>query len=300
NSGVKKTVVEQPVNVIEEEDESAEDDYEFINRVKWKNVEEGLEESLPKMVDDRVKELTKTQVPLYVAEGLILERKHNQADVAKMIAYAIQQDCKNLWAEITLQINNAITNHIPSQVDSSVRSSAIHPSDQDDPHDDAHLEGENNAKSRRHLRMELISLENLHLVKLMKVNQKTNFNVTISTKATPVVQSCQRDPKAPALSLVNQDLLYLKKGNSGLEKFVLSLHKFHAVIFSDDDIKERTSKWVDKCVKKFNPYALYNVEHWKNSHAKIFYIKRKKNQESQLKKSTQIQRLFTSSKPMAN
>ncbi|GKB29902.1 hypothetical protein Tco_0869303, partial [Tanacetum coccineum] len=208
----------------------------------WK-LQRGLEESLPKMVDDRVKELTKTQVPLYVAEGLILERKHNQADVAKMIAYAIQQDCKNLWAEITLQINNAITNHIPSQVDSSVRSSAIHPSDQDDPHDDAHLEGENNAKSRRHLRMELISLENLHLVKLMKVNQKIYFNVTISTKATPVVQSCQRDPKAPALSLVNQDLLYLKKGNSGLEKFVLSLHKFHAVIFSDEDIEERTSKW---------------------------------------------------------
>ncbi|GJR26337.1 hypothetical protein Tco_1102569 [Tanacetum coccineum] len=33
-------------------------------------------------------------------------------------------------------------------------------------------------------------------------------------KPIPVVQSCQRDPKAPALSLVNQDLLYLKKGNT--------------------------------------------------------------------------------------
>ncbi|GJY73096.1 retrovirus-related pol polyprotein from transposon TNT 1-94 [Tanacetum coccineum] len=29
---------------------------------------------------------------------------------------------------------------------------------------------------------------------------------------------CQRDPEAPALSLINQDLLYLKKGNSGPEK----------------------------------------------------------------------------------
>ncbi|GKC69658.1 hypothetical protein Tco_1115541, partial [Tanacetum coccineum] len=72
---------------------------------------------------------------------------------------------------------------------------------------------------------------------------------------TPVVQSCQRDPKAPALSIVNQDLLYLKKGNSGPEKIVLSLHKFRAIIFLDDDIEERTSRWVDKCVKKFNPYA---------------------------------------------
>ncbi|GJX25941.1 hypothetical protein Tco_0232237 [Tanacetum coccineum] len=79
--------------------------------------------------------------------------------------------------------------------------------------------------------------------------------------STSVVQSCQRDPKAPALSLVNQDLLYLKKGNSRSEKIVLSLHKFPAVIFPDDDIEERTSRWVDKCVKKFNPYARYRHEH---------------------------------------
>ncbi|GJX98691.1 hypothetical protein Tco_0355710 [Tanacetum coccineum] len=34
-------------------------------------------------------------------------------------------------------------------------------------------------------------------------------------KTTPLVQSCQRDPEAPALSLINQDLLYLKKGSPG-------------------------------------------------------------------------------------
>ncbi|GKG19445.1 hypothetical protein Tco_0376544, partial [Tanacetum coccineum] len=39
-------------------------------------------------------------------------------------------------------------------------------------------------------------------------------------KTTPLVQSYQRDPEAPALSLINQDLLYLKKGNSGPEKIV--------------------------------------------------------------------------------
>ncbi|GJR46114.1 hypothetical protein Tco_1314217 [Tanacetum coccineum] len=95
-------------------------------------------------------------------------------------------------------------------------------------------------------------------------------------KATPLVLSCQRNPDAPALSLINQDLLYLKKGNSGPEKIVLSLHKFPAVIFNDDDIEERTSRWVNKCVKKFNPYARYGVEHWKNPHAKIFYIRKQK------------------------
>ncbi|GJS39905.1 hypothetical protein Tco_0564948 [Tanacetum coccineum] len=85
------------------------------------HLQEIMEESLLKMVDDRVKELTKTQVPVYVAQGLILERQHSQADVAKMIADAIQQERENLWAEISSQINNAITNHIPSQVNYYVR-----------------------------------------------------------------------------------------------------------------------------------------------------------------------------------
>ncbi|GJY80063.1 hypothetical protein Tco_0492814, partial [Tanacetum coccineum] len=76
-----------------------------------------------------------------------------------------------------------------------------------------------------------------------------------------VVQSCQRDPKAPGLPLVNQDLLYLKKGNSRPDKIVLSLHQFPAVIFPDDDIEERTFRWVEKSVKRFNPYARYEVEH---------------------------------------
>nr|GEX04688.1 hypothetical protein [Tanacetum cinerariifolium] len=95
-------------------------------------------------------------------------------------------------------------------------------------------------------------------------------------KTTPLVLSCQRDPEALALSLINQDLLYLKKGYSGPEKIVLSLHKFPVVILNDDDIEERTSRWVNKCVKKFNPYAQYGVEHWKNPHAKIFYIRKNK------------------------
>ncbi|GKA38893.1 hypothetical protein Tco_0731444 [Tanacetum coccineum] len=36
------------------------------------------------------------------------------------------------------------------------------------------------------------------------------------------------------------------KGNSGPEKIVLSLHKFPAIIFNDDDIEEQTSRWVNK------------------------------------------------------
>nr|GEZ15263.1 hypothetical protein [Tanacetum cinerariifolium] len=154
------------------------------------------------------------------------------------------------------------------------RSSAIHPRDQDDLYDDAHPERENSGKRQKTYEHETYvfresssgqanesepglstSVEKVsqELVEEMSETVDENDIVWESRKEiivspfpqnpTPVVQSCQRDPKAHALSLVNQDLLYLKKGNSGYEKFVLSLHKFHAVIFSDDDIKERTFRW---------------------------------------------------------
>ncbi|GKA30968.1 hypothetical protein Tco_0717273, partial [Tanacetum coccineum] len=95
-------------------------------------------------------------------------------------------------------------------------------------------------------------------------------------QTTPLVQSCQRDPEASALSFIDQDLLYLKKGCSGPEKIVLLLHKFPTIIFNDDDIEERTSRWVNKCAKKFNPYARYGIKYWKNPQAKIFYIRKQK------------------------
>ncbi|GKB53423.1 hypothetical protein Tco_0904176 [Tanacetum coccineum] len=65
-------------------------------------------ESLPKMVDERIKKILQTQVPLHVAQGIILKREK------RMREFSIK--------EFSSQVNDAITNHIPSQVDSSVRS----------------------------------------------------------------------------------------------------------------------------------------------------------------------------------
>ncbi|GJS71025.1 hypothetical protein Tco_0703866 [Tanacetum coccineum] len=65
-------------------------------------------------------------------------------------------------------------------------------------------------------------------------------------KTTPLVQSCQRDPEAPALSLINQDLLYLKKGSSGPEKISIVTAQVPAIIFNDDDIEE--SNFQRECI----------------------------------------------------
>ncbi|GJW89512.1 hypothetical protein Tco_0164852 [Tanacetum coccineum] len=278
----------------------------FMSRKKFnvlaQHLQEIMEESLPKMVDDRVKELTKTQVLL-------------------------QQDDIPIWLALKYKFERLYMS------DTHCRPSAIRPRDQDDPHDDAHLEGENSVKRQKmtehetyvfgessfgqanksksgpsmsgnqeqlddfdfwtdsyatdddELPIEKVLQElvedmsqTVDEAKLSKVvnemlrqrctsgdehqyhiDQMQNFlkndivwecrkEILVSPhpqKPTSVIQSCQRDPKAPALSLVNQDLLYLKKRSSGPEKIVMSLHKFPAVIFPDDDIEERTSRWVD-------------------------------------------------------
>ncbi|GKE45702.1 hypothetical protein Tco_1472986, partial [Tanacetum coccineum] len=56
------------------------------------------------------------QVPVYLAKGLILERKTTKEETERFISKAILQ------AHISSQIQNAIDNAIPSLVDASVRS----------------------------------------------------------------------------------------------------------------------------------------------------------------------------------
>ncbi|GKE05684.1 hypothetical protein Tco_1397702, partial [Tanacetum coccineum] len=107
-------------------------------------------------------------------------------------------------------------------------------------------------------------------------SRKERLTLLTPKKKAPIVFSCQRDPKVPPLTLMNQDLFYLKHGNLGPKKYTMSLHKFSVVPFPDDDMEERTSRWVDKHLKKFNVYARYSVEHWKNIWAKQDHIRRQK------------------------
>ncbi|GJZ98422.1 putative ribonuclease H-like domain-containing protein, partial [Tanacetum coccineum] len=94
------------------------------------HLQEVMVESLPTMVDTHIKEQVKKkvheqvrdQVPVYVAEGLILEREKTKKEMERMIAKAILQERRNIQAEISSQIQKAIDNQIPSQVDASVRS----------------------------------------------------------------------------------------------------------------------------------------------------------------------------------
>ncbi|GJT18272.1 hypothetical protein Tco_0876978 [Tanacetum coccineum] len=226
-------------------------------------------ESLPIMVDEYVKEQVKKQVPeqvrdqalVYVAKELILERHQNKEEMAKMIAEAIQQERGNLQAEIYSQIQN-----VPA---TTCRTPAVRPRDQDDPHDDSHPEGENSEKWQKTSEYEAyVSGESSS----RQVNESDHGLSSSGNQE----QVNDYDFWTDSYASDDDEIPTKQKGSSRLEKIMLSLHKFPAVIFNDDDIEERTSRWVNKCVKKFNPYARYGVEHWKNSHAKIFYIRKQK------------------------
>ncbi|GKE56906.1 hypothetical protein Tco_1496091, partial [Tanacetum coccineum] len=90
----------------------------FMPRQKFDEVAQRLQEiimeALPKLVDEHIKKILQTRVPLHVAQGLILEREKSQADVEKMIVDAIQKERENLCSEISSQLNDAIANQIPS------------------------------------------------------------------------------------------------------------------------------------------------------------------------------------------
>ncbi|GJY69086.1 hypothetical protein Tco_0472068 [Tanacetum coccineum] len=217
-----------------------------------------MEESLPKMVDFSVKN--------YMS-GHILHVHPTQASTA-----STQEEQYNLY--LTMRDNPQLP-------------SAVRLRDQDDPHDDAHPEGENDVKRQKTSEHGTYVIgessdgednESKLLLSMSDVDEMSH--IVDEERLRKVVDEILRqrctsrdehqyhidqmrnflknniiDPKALALSLVNQDLLYLKKGSSGPEKIVMSLNKFPAIIFPDDDIEERTSRWVDKCMKKFNPYA---------------------------------------------
>ncbi|GJV91434.1 hypothetical protein Tco_1539247 [Tanacetum coccineum] len=147
NEEMEITNVVIPVNVNEEEEEITDEELQgrytylfehlkarFLSRKSFDTLADHLQEvmveSLPTMVDTHIKEQVKKQVPeqvrdqvpVYVAEGLILERQKTKEEMERMIAKAILQERGNIQAEISSQIQNAIDNHIPSQVDASVRS----------------------------------------------------------------------------------------------------------------------------------------------------------------------------------
>ncbi|GJV22878.1 retrovirus-related pol polyprotein from transposon TNT 1-94 [Tanacetum coccineum] len=90
----------ESINVNDEDEEITDEVYELKRREKGK--------------DYKFLEQVQNQVPVYVAEGLILERQKAKEETERLIAKAILQERGNIQAQISTQIENAIANVIPS------------------------------------------------------------------------------------------------------------------------------------------------------------------------------------------
>ncbi|GJX10922.1 hypothetical protein Tco_0200781 [Tanacetum coccineum] len=224
----------------------------FLSRKSFDTLIDHLQDvmvkSLPTMVDTYIKKHVKKQVPEqvgdqvpgYVTEGLIMERQKTKEEMERMIAKAILQERGNIQAEISSQIQKAIDNHTSLHVDAF--------------NDDEYR------RSKCH----------------KDIMEETSYHLTIDEDYVKE-NAFQRDPEVPALSLINQDLLYLKKGSSGPEKIVLSLHKFPTIIFNDVDIEERTSQWQEPGKPKEEVYLNLKIiqvvkTYWELGHEHKFII----------------------------
>ncbi|GJW19250.1 hypothetical protein Tco_0026686 [Tanacetum coccineum] len=239
---VEKTADVQPVNVIEEGEESTEDNYKLRRREKGRicnsaNLRAEISSQINNAITNHIPSHVDSSVRNYMSDNPQLQ--HNDLPI---------------WLALKIKFEGLHASNTPC------RSSSIRLRDQDDPHDDAHPEGENSAKRQKTSKhgtyvfgesssgdehqYHIDQMQNFLKNDIMWESRREILTLPFPQKPTPIIQSCQRDPKAPTLSPVNQDLLYLKKGNSRPEKIMLSLQKFHVVIFPDDDIEERTSRWI--------------------------------------------------------
>nr|GEX77470.1 hypothetical protein [Tanacetum cinerariifolium] len=162
----------------------------------------------------------------------------------------------SIWWSLKIKFVTPASSVVPC------RTVIVRTRDHEDHHeDDAHPKGESSAKRQKTYEHE---------------SRKERLSLPTPKKPTLVYHSCQSDPKAPLMTLLNQDLIYVKYGNSGPKKYTLSLHKYPTIPFPKNDIEEQTSRWVSKRIRRFNVYAQYSVEHKKNLWAKQDHIGRQK------------------------
>ncbi|GKC90123.1 hypothetical protein Tco_1150772, partial [Tanacetum coccineum] len=108
--------------------------------------------------------------------------------------------------------------------------------------DDARPEGESSANRQKTSEYDTYLIGEIDEAQLQKdVNDMLRQRCNLGEE-----YRCQRDPKALLMTSLNQDLFYLKYGNPGPKKYTLSLHKYPAIPFRDDDIEEQTSRWIFK------------------------------------------------------
>ncbi|GKB81235.1 hypothetical protein Tco_0948130, partial [Tanacetum coccineum] len=214
-------------------------------------------ESLPTMVDTHIKEQVKKQVPEQV--------------------------------EISSQIHKAIDNHIPSQVDALVRSYMsghilhVHPVQSQTPYVleqqyQLYLSMKFDPQFQQQdiaiwlaLQMKFKSLQGENHAKRQKTYE---YEVYVSRElSSGQVNENEQGPLTSGNQEQEDDYDFWTESYASDDDEIPTKQ----MTIDEEKLKKMVDEiWVNKCVKKFNPYAKYGVEHWKNPYVKIFYIRKQK------------------------
>ncbi|GJY02406.1 hypothetical protein Tco_0360558 [Tanacetum coccineum] len=174
-----------------------------------------------------------------------------------------QQDMA-IWLALHMKFER---NTVPQ---TTCRTPAVRPRDQDDPHDDAHPEGENSNQEqdddfdfwtdsyasdddeipKKQVSQDIMEEVSLTIdkAKLRKMDDEMlRQRCTSGDEHQYHIDQMKNFLKSDIVWESRKEII---KGNSRPEKIVLSLYKFPVVIFNDDDIEERTSRWVNKKQKE--------------------------------------------------
>ncbi|GJT27334.1 retrovirus-related pol polyprotein from transposon TNT 1-94 [Tanacetum coccineum] len=185
-----------------------------------------------------------------------IERQQYQLYLSMKNDPQLQQQDIAIWLALQMKFENL---QVPQ---TTCRPSVVRPRDQDDPHDDAHPEGENSAKRQKTSEYEAyVSGESSS----GQVNEEERGPSTLGNQE----QVDDYDFWTDSYALDDDEIPTKQVSQDIMEEVSLTIDEAKLKKMADEI-------WVNKCIKKFNPYARYGVEHWKNPHAKIFYKKKQK------------------------
>ncbi|GKB81838.1 hypothetical protein Tco_0948733 [Tanacetum coccineum] len=219
-------------------------------------IQNAIDNAIPSLVDASVCSYMSGHIlhvhPAQVQSSSIPEQQH-QLYLAMKADPLLQQQDIAIWMALQMKFEKT---QVPQ---TACRYSAVRTRDKDDPHDDAHPEGENKERG-----------------------PSTSSNQEHDDEFDFWTDSFASDDDEIPTKQVTQDIMEeisLTIDEAKLKKMVDEMlrqrctsrdeHQYHI-----DQMKNfLQSDIVNKCIKKFNPYARYGVENWKNPHAKIFYIR---------------------------
>ncbi|GKC72665.1 hypothetical protein Tco_1118548 [Tanacetum coccineum] len=205
-----------------------------------------LKKVVPPMVDKTTNDIVKKNLSKNKRESIRAELSMQVSnDVANVVPLQIKDDKQardvdlTIWLALKYKYANIVPHIKPYRV------TVVRARDYEDHHDDARPKGESSAKRQ----------------KTFEHRTYTRDNQGIDDDEVPSEE-------------VSPELL-AKNGNKETRKYVPSLHKIHAFSFLENDLEELNTRWVKKIIKRFDLYAIYAIDHWKNPRAQQAHIRRK-------------------------